>query len=408
VKILFLSYYLNAENNVGAIRASKFIKYLQRMGHELYVFSSENGELECEKLQIKPMKNKGGSKFYQVSDNNSKIQKILLQLKVLIKDIIFSPDKQIWWNISILPKMISTIKKHDIDIAITTGSPFSTFISLSILKKLCGIPIILDFRDPWKDSITMKKQSFVRKINVRFWEKFCVKNADGIISVNNSIADKIKSYKPKGTVQTITNGFDPEDFTSNEHIDNEEEFTFLYTGKYSVLREDYDPRTVFEAFKKFKLSKPNKSILRFIGPTDQETLDFSNDYKQFGVICERAKPKHEIIKIQNKANVFIHFYHPHNYDAAISLKIYEYAYQNKLILSFNEKKGMLYNFLKEHGFGYTASSNELNDMVNLFNKALYNNLSFNPVKNIAEIGKYNYKSLTIDLENVMQSLVKGE
>lgn len=407
MKILFLTYYLDAENNVGAIRASKFIKYLQRQGHEVYVFSSEKAKLECKELQIKPHKKKGGNKFYQVVDENSMIQKVLLKIKVLVKDLIYSPDKQVWWNIRMLPTMISTVRNNNIDIAITTGSPFSTFVSLYFLKKICSIPIILDFRDPWKDSITMNKQSFVRKLNVKYWEKVCVKNADGIVVVNDSIAEKINDYKPTGVVQVITNGFDPEDFDLPEQDSKDGEFTFLYTGKYSILREDYDPTTVFEAFKQFKQSNPNDSVLRFIGPTDQETLDFAKDYEHFGIKCEMSKSRKEILQIQCKANIVIQFYYPQTYDDAISMKIYEYAYQKKNILSFNKKSGILFSFLKNNGIGFTASSHNIEEMSLLFSDSYEKKLYYTTIdEDPSELAELNYRNLTNNLYNLIKKIKK--
>lgn len=405
MKILFLSYYLDSKNNVGAIRPSKFIKYLKKKDHKLFIFSSEKVNIECEKLYVKTAKSRGGSTFYKNIYDKSLLHQLINRLKILIKDLLFSPDKQIWWNIKHLPAMIRIIKRYDIDIAYATGSPFSTFISLNLLKKFCSIPIIIDFRDPWKDSITLKKQSFFRKFIVKFWEKRCVRNADGIIAVNDAIAKQLDEYNPEGKIVTITNGFDPDDFVTNAHIAKNDDFVFLYTGKYSINREDYNPETVFKAFKRFKELNPNKSILRFVGPTDHDTLEYSRKYETDGVICESAKPKKEIINIQKAADAFLQFQYPHNYDDVIPMKIYEYAYQKKIILSFNIKKGILFDFLKDNGFGFTASSHDLDEMATLFKQACNNSLNFSQNSDIAILNKYNYKTLTLKLFKLFKAVL---
>jgi hypothetical protein len=406
MRILFLTFYLNPHNNVGAIRALKFIKYLEKMGHELFVFSSENAHIDCKRVNVKKSIKRGGTTFYKGVSSKSVFIKLFNRVRILIKDILFSPDKYIWWNIAFLPQMIKTIKKQKIDIAFATGSPFSTFISLYLLKTFCSVPIVLDFRDPWMNSITQEKQSFFRKIMIKFWEKNCVVSANGIVAVNDEIAYQLKEYKPNGVIVSISNGFDPDDFLNSEEILPKGNFTFLYTGKYSIHREDYNPTSVFNAFKIFKTQYPNDSILKFVGPTDRDTLEFAEKYREFGIFCEKAKPKNAIFSLQKQSDVFIQFQYPQSYQNAISMKIYEYAYLKKIILCFNIKKGILYDFLEKYGFGFTVSNHDLNEMSSLFYKAFFNKLEYSPKKDLLELEEYNYKNLTRRLDDLFKLIVK--
>lgn len=405
MKILILSYYLNPKTNVGAIRPGKFIKYLNQNKHKVFVVSSEKYDIECELLYTKRGSSFDSSSFYQINKKRSLSTKLMFYIKLFVKDILFSPDKHIWWNLRRLPYMIKLVKKQKIDIAFATGSPFSTFVALYFLKLICSIPIVIDFRDPWKNCITIKKQSYFRRLTVKLWEKHCVLYADGITSVYDWLASQLQEYNPKGKIVTITNGFDPDDFELNFQNDDNR-FIFLYTGKYSIYREDYNPIPIFEAFKEFKRLTPNNSILRFIGYTDSATIEYSKKYSEYNIICESAKTKSEIVQSQFQANVFIHFFYPHSNDT-ISMKIYEYVYQKKIILSFNQRKGILFDFLENNGFGYSASSHNQEEMVSMFKKVYEGELTYSPRTEISQLNKYKYEVLTNKLIQLAYEILKG-
>jgi glycosyltransferase involved in cell wall biosynthesis len=409
-KLLIIAHNLSPERNVGAVRVRKFIKFLPEQGVEPIVITSndQHGLDSSIKVRVVSSLSMSSPAFYGSDLNpSSLLRRAVRYLKTILKDLLFSPDKEIWWSLKTIPTAIRLIKSERIDVAFASGSPFSQFITLLILKTLCKTPIIIDFRDPWSSHLTTAKQSFIRKLSINFWESKATKRADGIVAVNKLIIYELAKYKPKGITKVITNGYDPDDFPAQAHIiERKEPFKFLYTGKYSIYREDYNPTTLFEGFKLFQQTHSAPCELIFVGPTDKETIKYSKDFAEYNIHCFEAMDRCKVCEMQQTADILIHFHYPHNYTNAVSLKIYEYIFSRGPILSFNVKEGLLYDFLKEHNLGVTASSQNVEEIAEYF-KLAYEGLLIEDVKEVVpSFERFNYSNLTKELAELIKSTVR--
>ena len=118
MKLLLLTYNFAPYNTVGAIRNIKFTKFLSRFGVIPYVFTSDRTDLESVprmlldipkdvRIYRKKCRMRSIPGFYA---STTERQSLFIKIKVFLKDILFSPDKYIWWNLSYLPKMIRFVK----------------------------------------------------------------------------------------------------------------------------------------------------------------------------------------------------------------------------------------------------------------------------------------------------------
>lgn len=413
-KILYLAVYYAPYNIVTTFRNLKISKYLDLYNFEQYIFTGYYTRNINKRLNDDIPKS---AKIFRKKINFPEIEalsacnvnsKLFSKLKFLIKDLLFSPDKFIWWILFYLPQMILTIKKEKIKIVMVGGWPYSSFVGALLLKKLCKIKLVLDFHDPWKNMPINLKQSFIRRFWDWFWEKLCVQNADLItVCTDNILNELYHSYKPKAKIIKVSNGFDYDDFRGilKKKEKKTDRFTFLYTGKYYLKYDDYNPSSLVKAFDAFvKKYDIHNCDLIMIGLTDESTKQFIEKLNNPYIKCRDLMPKHEVLQLQNNSDVLIHFYYPKTHKDTISLKICEYALCKKPIISFNVEEGELYNFLKENELGETASSHNIDEMVSLFHKAysLEIKICDDPVEKLQE---YNYQSIIANLSKYLNDLV---
>jgi glycosyltransferase involved in cell wall biosynthesis len=415
MKLLYIAFYFAPDNTVSAIRTTKFAKYLPQFGVQPYVFTADRADVQSNPALLaqlpdnvvihrKKCRIKSVPGFYSAE---TKIETGITKLKIALKDILFSPDKYIWWNLSLLPELINTIRREKIDIAMACGDPFSSFVTLIILKKLCGIPMVIDLRDPWKDNVCELKQSAFRRFSSAFWEKRCVEHADGVISVNDVIVDSLRKYQTAAKFLTLTNGFDLDDFKNIDAPQQaKDEFVFLYTGRYSIFKEDYNPTSVIDAFLNFLAQVPNKNIkLVFIGQTDNETLNYIDQLPGNNVQGLPSLPRDEFLNKQKQAHALIHFFYPQTHDAVFSMKMYEYMLHRKPILSFNVEEGLLHDYLVQHQLGASVDSHNIAGMTDAFLKTYQGRITFNDAFDVSNIERFDFRNLSQHLAEFLKELV---
>ena len=415
-KLLYFVVNYAPYNIVTTFRNLKLSKYLAVHNFKQYIFTGdytkninlklnkdipENAQIYRKKIYF--------PEFDSLNAFNVK-KSIFSKLRYILKDLFFSPDKYIWWVIFYLPKMISVIKKENIKIVMIGGCPYSSFVGGYILKKICKILLILDFHDPWKSMPINLRQSFIRRFSDSFWEKKCVKYADLIIVCTDDVAKELQNnYYPTGKIIKIANGFDYDDF--KEKIDNfspktNKRFTFLYTGKYDLKFDDYNPEYLIKAYNDFT-NKYNVTDcdLILVGLTDEKTKNFIKSFNNLSIKCYDLIPKDKVLELQSHADVLVHFYYPKTHTDTISLKICEYAICNKPIISFNVKEGALYNFIREKKIGETADTNNIDEMIDLFYKAYKKQIPIceNPLEQLKDYNlEYISSLLAIEIDDLLK------
>lgn len=143
---------------------------------------------------------------------------------------LFIPDNKIGWFPYATKAGLRLIKGHSIDLIFATAPPYTSLLVGSYLKKVTGLPLVVEFRDPWPylpyPTAIHKKISEYMKIKV-------LNSADALVTINKPIASNL----PSRTV-IIPPGYDPDDFINNNNLETENlKFTITYTGSF------FPPRT---------------------------------------------------------------------------------------------------------------------------------------------------------------------
>ena len=416
LKLLYLLMYYAPCSHTGTFRNLRFSKYFGKHGFQQFIFTGKyNTNINLKLNESIPTdaiiyrKKINIAQFKWTNRQNIK-NTLCSKLVFLLKDIFFSPDKYIWWVLAYIPKMIWTIRKEKIKLLMTSGPCFSLFIGAYLLKKICKVKFILDYRDPWTNGWIQQTQGFIYQKIISFWERRCVCNSDLITTCTTEMREYLQEkYHPKCKILKIPNGFDLDELdwgTSVKTPIKDNIFTFLYTGKFNIFDKIYNPENMLKAYDIFTRKYDIKdSELFFIGASNSETKKYINDINNQYVHIFDSMPKQDIIQIQKKANVLIHFFYPVTPKEIVSLKICEYAICKKPIISFSIKEGDLYNLIKNNHIGETADTHNIEEMVSLYHKAYQGKIeiSDNPEEQLSD---YNVEYTSSILANEIARLIK--
>jgi len=295
-KVLIITYYWPPSGGAGVQRWLKFSKYLPESGIEPVIltvdpeyasYPQRDASLLKEipgNIKIIYTRSSGGifNAYKKLTGKeevpyggfvNESEPGLLQKILRFIRGNFFLPDARRGWNHYAFKAALKAIEDYKIDIVITTSPPHSTQLTGLKLKRKKGIKWIADLRDPWTDIYYTDKmfQTLPAKRINRRLESLVLNNADRVIATCDATRDVFRSKLQKGQspekVITITNGFDPDDFTSHNIIP--EKFIITYLG---TLAGNYNIEVLSTALA--NLQPPDKTgiILRFIGRADEKVL----------------------------------------------------------------------------------------------------------------------------------------
>ena len=182
------------------------------------------------------------------------------------------PDENVSWNLTAIPAGIRIVRREKIDVVVTTSPPSSVHLIGAAVKKATGAKWVADLRD----SVVAHPHRHAERLVVRAKEqgehavaRLIARSADAITCVSEAIADEMRERSPRGTVVTIPNGSDFDDFTGLEHHPSDR-FRLTHAGSFFGKR---DPRPFLTALKQSGL---DDLVVRFLGDfraADREWAD---------------------------------------------------------------------------------------------------------------------------------------
>ena len=255
-KVLIIAYYFPPLGMGGVQRVSKFVKYLPSFGWEPVIltvkdidyFSRDESLLQELSPDVKiyrtgsldPLrlvfllrklfkKQRGDPKRVALRNSRKSFFSILLSFL----NLFFFPDNKIGWLPFALIKGIKICRKENIDLLFSTSPPLTCHLVAFFLKKLTGIRWVADYRDSHISYQDAKKPALLKNLLQKNLQKSFLNNADGVISVNQTITQQLKEISPQAEeMEVITNGYDKEDFEVDVKK-TEDIFKIIYFGTFS-------------------------------------------------------------------------------------------------------------------------------------------------------------------------------
>lgn len=227
MRILLVSFFFPPYNQIGAVRNSKFAKYLLRAGHDVRVLCAHEPpvpknlgiEIDPARVTYSPWYNvnrvpelllggreKVAEQGYRRPGWRGRLLAALGQWYAAITNF---PDRLIGWYWPGLRAGDRLLREWRPDIIVAT-TPITGLLVGSALARRHGLPWVADMRDLWTDNPVQISHAPLRRLLERWLERRTLGSAAGFVAIAPSSSEKLAQRYGK-PVATILNGFDVED-----------------------------------------------------------------------------------------------------------------------------------------------------------------------------------------------------
>jgi glycosyltransferase involved in cell wall biosynthesis len=272
MRILLLAYYFPPSPEVGGLRARKIAESLRDRGHEVFVIAGpitgQIGGAEIQGLNVQRVRSSLSLREVYFKLKGQRNGTVAVGggasvgtpwkppdrtpfLKRQISSALWLPDDRQGWILPAARAGARLVRKHGIDVLISTAPPQSVQLAALLVRARTGVPWIAEFRDPWTDNPS--KPAFVRSdwsdAAERWLERLAFRRAHAIITVTDAYARIVKSRLPADLatkVNVVRNGIDvldpPVPLAHGVR-------TIVYVGS---LYADRDPRPFFRSIARLR------------------------------------------------------------------------------------------------------------------------------------------------------------
>lgn len=295
-RVLVITYYWPPSGGSGVQRWLKFVKYLPSYGWEPVVYVPENPEYPVydhslekdipQNLEIirRPIREPFG--IYKKLTGRKKGERLgasflteekkggrMHHFALWVRANFFIPDARKWWIRPSLRFLRKYLHDHPVDVVVTTGPPMSVHMIGLRLKKQLNIRWLADFRDPWTSV------DFYHELNLMKWadrkhhrlEREVLEKADAVTVISRGMAVDFKRIVDR-EYALITNGFDEDDFTTEE-ITPDEKFSIAYFGSMGKARNPLALWKVLSELKAASADFKRDLVIRLVGSVDYQVLE---------------------------------------------------------------------------------------------------------------------------------------
>lgn len=211
--LLMLAYYFPPRGGSGVQRSLKFAKYLPEFGYEPVVITAALDEI-TQTFDQSLLEEIPEVPIYRAASGERRIRALArLRLGPLVSTFA-RPDAHIFWKRDVMKLAREVVPRHDCKAIYVSVQPWSSALIGLELKRKYGLPLVVDFRDPWTFSTSKAWPTrWHHKHDTRL-EESVFRHADAIVSVTPGIIESYRERYPwaKDKIDLIYNGFDGEDF----------------------------------------------------------------------------------------------------------------------------------------------------------------------------------------------------
>ncbi|HPG38212.1 MAG TPA: glycosyltransferase [bacterium] len=420
-KVLIIAYHFPPSNEVAIHRVLRMGKWLPNYNWIPVILTTESGFFYRNDETNRNMSNKYFKHIYKVS---SLLEKMIVKNGHLVKKNRFAkairfflnniliPDRYALWYNPAVKKGLEIIEKEKIDAIWATLNPYTSGLVGAALHRKTGVPLLIDYRDPWTLSEFHRQHFIKQKINT-FFEKHMLKATSAISATSEPMRQLfIKSdYFPEESSFVLTNCYDEE----LQYVKNNNEIISLPNDKINItytgtFYKDRQPFTFIEGIKELFFENPeyvNKIRINFVGNiNNDEIISFC---KKHDIISncyfESVLPYTKAIKFLLESDILLLLNGVADFNEIfIPGKLFDYLAVKKPIL-FIGGNGAPAEIIKKCNIGEccthdkTAIKNSLLKILERINK--YDNYHTNN----SELNKYNASATTLKLVNIFDSII---
>ena len=411
-KVLLIAYHFPPLGGGGVFRTLKFTKYLPEFGYQPHVLTVKNPMYRTKDPTL-VREIPSYAKVYRTFSFEHRILRVPRLLNINLKWF-YMPDENIGW----LPFGISTgaklVKKENIDVIYATSPIWTSLLIGFFLKKKTKKPLVVDFRDPWTDN------SFIRyptKFHERFerkMEKIVLTQADYVTVATDSIKNTLIKKYPflKSKIETVTNGFDPEDFKNLKIHEKTGKFRITYVGSIYGLLTAKPFLIALKELVKEKKEFREKVEAVFVGNYGRETPHL---VRKFGLeenvrFIEYVPHRKGLeFMVNSQALLLLITVENSKGEGILTGKLFEYLASRRPIIAIAPENGLAANIIKSLNAGTVISPRKVQRIkkaiADFYEQWTEGKISTTP-DNTGNITRYSRKVLTHKLAKIFEKLTQ--
>jgi glycosyltransferase involved in cell wall biosynthesis len=122
----------------------------------------------------------------------------------------FFPETYSPWIPRVVARARQLHRERPFDVVLATGNPFSSFAAAWLLRRLLGLPYVLDYRDSWTLNLFTNAPAFPPRHPAWRWERRLLADAGRIVFVNEPLRQWHQQRYPAAAERmlVVQNGFD--------------------------------------------------------------------------------------------------------------------------------------------------------------------------------------------------------
>ncbi|HET6683147.1 MAG TPA: glycosyltransferase family 4 protein [Gaiella sp.] len=365
MKALLVSFYFPPAGGGGVQRPLKLAQYLPAMGIETHVLAPDDprwlhrddGLRAPSQAWVHRARYVGvsGGKPSEVLAGTQGLERVATHARLQLRRLVV-PDENATWAVTAIPAGIKLVRRHGIDVVISTSPPPSTHLIAAAIARATGVPWVADLRDSLvahahrraDTTATRVKSSMHRRV-----ARLVASRADAISCVSEAISEETRTLAPRGRVVTIANGCDFDDVAGLEHHPSER-FRITHTGSFFGRR---DPRPFLQALHDSGLDV----VARFLGdfrPADREWAESLGLAERLELLPYAPRADSLALQRDSEALLLLIPEAEGRGRGVLSGKVFEYLAVGRPILAAVPPDGAAAELIRETGAGIVAAPDD--------------------------------------------------
>lgn len=355
MRILLAAYFFSPLQNVAAERWKRFSTQLAKKGHELTVLTgpwAQGTSSGADRIRIHYLEDSRSEDSRRLRGAAAASRTPLPQrIKALLPTFLLVDGK--WsWSLRAAREVESLSKSPRLgfDLAILTGTPWSTVAAFAEYCRHRSIPYVIDFRDLWADEPYLRLSSPLARKYFRFLESRAIKGAAGIITVNDTMAEAFRGKAPGIPVASFPNGYDG--------ILSDDKAAFTAPRPGVDLLTYAGSTSPYSAFGDFLTALSTVDGGRFLASLGFLGDDPMGDLTSFPAVRHRASvPAGEALEVMKGSNVLLLTLAPkaQNYTTG---KLMSYVAAQRPILYYGPAESPAADLIRRHGLGWVVANGD--------------------------------------------------
>ncbi len=272
-KVLVVAYNFPPWGGGGAIRITKFVKYLLSLGWEVHVLTIKDSYIDpdapldkdflaevqgCHIHKTDSLEPKTATKGAIRKESGLKpdgtmarrvglFGKSLAFLRKQLEPLILIPDYTILWAPYVISEGKKIARQEGIELVFANCPPYGNLVNAWLLARFANLKLVADIKDIWVESPFFKNLPSLRQAIDRWLERRIIRKASKTILVSQKAFDLYGGRYPADSedFSYIPNGLDLEDFKDTQTF-TETTFRIMVPG---LLNNARNPMTVVKVLK---------------------------------------------------------------------------------------------------------------------------------------------------------------